>query len=737
MVGKKAVRRAAFLIPVAFSIIAAASVWPGAIIASPLYPGQETARPAPGQVETPLVPPADFQAALKAAEAGLASKKGKAYEKKMNESAGPWLASELSRCATQVGGTAFGPFTLLVRIGRSGRAEEVLAWPETHVADCLRPKFAAAEYPKPPRYPWWGKFDIRIKVKAREEPEEEPPPDAQAAGGIPYSGDLGVKVAAPAGWVLDNKSGIPQGTHCVMYPQGSSWKKALEVMYVNVDKFPPDKTFEEFIFSDVARFKKEFLGIRVEELEPIALRSGGKAEVRGYSGGTYPSFECVAYAPYPSGAAIFVLTCRSREGLERTVPLFRNMVARSYPVKIRFEGKKAIVTLNGPPAPPAEPASDAGGPTAGPEAAASAYRVWRQSGYSHWSRFKPGAYVTFRYRMKSAHSSQEMLKTITLEDVSPDSVILEYREWPAASATGTDPGKVMPLQRSRFEFRAASAGFGADDLFGGQLSFNPVSVLRGAWQDITGQGVEDLDAKGVRLPTEWRRFEYGGLVDRTMITIWTSDAVPGAVAKMVRVLGGDDSFTEEFDVEDFRAAKAEPADLERLRAARKPVLVETTVKDYVLGRFHFTESLGDASRRLWKTVSAYPSSSEADWVDAMAGLSALSERFREALAQFEEDDRAAAAELGTAEAAKLRPLVEGTMRLVGLYEKLAVFLTDVLSRSAADSAESGFVTAATEEIRRIMAEIHAATEDITRESEKAEGLKVRFLLRPEKVAAAR
>jgi hypothetical protein len=413
------------------------------------------------------------------------------------------------------------------------------------------------------------------------------------------------------------------------------------------------------------------------------------------------------------------------------------MVARSYPVKIRFEGKKAIITLNGPPAPRAEPASAAGGPTAGPEAAASAYRVWRQSGYSHWSRFKPGASVTFRYRMKSAHSSQEMLKTITLEDVTPDSVILEYREWPAASAAGTDPRKAMPLQRSRFEFRAASAGFDADDLFGGQLSFNPVNVLRGAWQDLTGQGVEDLEVKGVRLPTEWRRFEYGELLDRTMITIWTSDAVPGAVAKMVRVLGGDDSFTEEFDVEDFRAAKAEPQDLERLRAARKPVFVETTVKDYVLGRFHFTESLGDASRRLWKTVSAYPSNSEADWVDTMAGLSALSERFREALAQFKEDDRAAVAELGTAEAAKLRPLVEGTMRLVGLYEKLAVFLMDVLSRSAADSAEPGSVTAATEEIRRIMVETHAATEDITRESEKAEGLKVRFLLRPDKEATAR
>lgn len=330
MAGKAAVPRAFFIILTASFVFAAASACRSSL------PRQEGQGPALAK-SLPASPP-DFQAALKAADADLSTEEGKAYESKMRASAGAWLASEIARCTSQYRGTAFGPFTVLIRIGSAGRAEEVLTWPETHIADCLKPKFAAAEYPAPPRAPWWHRLDIRIKAKSREGPGGEPRSRWQAPAGIPYDGDLGVFVTAPDGWVLDSQSGVSQGTHCVMYPKGSSWRNAPEVIYVNIERFGVGATLERLILKDIAKFEKKYPGIKVEELEPIDLWSGGKAVVRGFSGEAYPNFECVAYAPYGNGAATYVLTCRTREGLERTMPLFRKMVARSYPVKLNFQG---------------------------------------------------------------------------------------------------------------------------------------------------------------------------------------------------------------------------------------------------------------------------------------------------------------------------------------------------------------------------------------------------------------
>lgn len=691
---------------------------------------QDAGKPPEVQDEIRASPPVEFQNALKAAEANLASGKGQAYEKKMRESTRGWLASEVARCAKERGGTAFGPFTVLVRVGKSGKAEQVQAWPETYIADCLRPKFAAADYPKPPKPSWWFKMDIRIEFKDSEA-GGEPPAEAKANAGIPYSGELGVMVAPPAGWVLDNKSGVSQGTHAVMYPQGSSWRSAPEVMYVNVDEFASGETFEQFVAADVNRFKKEFLGIKIEELDPIVLRSGGKALVRRYSGGAYPSFECVAYAHYGTGAATYVLTCRTQAGLERTVGLFRDMVARSYPVKMKFDGKPPLVTLNEPGVPAKSAEDVAKAESGGQKDSRAEQPLWRQGGYSYWSRFKPGSFVTFRYILKSAASDQDMLKTITLKNVTPDSVVLEFQESPRVTAKKSpSESRTNIYQRSRFEFRAVDEDFQEKDLFGGQLSLSPAYILDHSDREKAGEGVEDIDWKGVKLPTTWKKFQFGGPASRTTVSIWLCDEVPRTVARMVRELEDQAAFRQEFNIEDFKSIGAEPADIERLRAARKPSPVEVPASSYLASRFRFTESMTAAFSELLDALSSLRSSSNVDWVDMMTKCSPFPAKFREIQSQLGEDEQKAAQELGREQMAKLQPLLGQAGRLVGLHVRLAETIVDYLTKTAVGPPDPALAASTMEETGKIMSEISAGREKYLGEFRKAGDLTLKFIRTP-------
>jgi hypothetical protein len=108
-------------------------------------------------------PSSDFNAALKTADDNLRSKEGERYDETFARKAGPWLASALRKCTRGLPNTELGPFTVLIRVDSSGKAEEVLVRPLTKVAQCLKPLFASAKHPKPPGPAWWVKMDVAIQ----------------------------------------------------------------------------------------------------------------------------------------------------------------------------------------------------------------------------------------------------------------------------------------------------------------------------------------------------------------------------------------------------------------------------------------------------------------------------------------------------------------------------------------------------------------------------------------------
>jgi hypothetical protein len=155
-------------------------------------------------------------------------------------------------------------------------------------------------------------------------------------GGIVYGDELGVAAGAPRGWVFDAESGVSQGLHAVMYPQGSTWAKATEVMYVNIARLAPGDTVSEFIAGDVASFKKKSPKLAVELGEPVQMVGGTKAEVRVYSSDAWGNHEAVAYVTQGTSVAIFVLSCRTVDGFTKSLPAFREMVANSFLAKMVF-----------------------------------------------------------------------------------------------------------------------------------------------------------------------------------------------------------------------------------------------------------------------------------------------------------------------------------------------------------------------------------------------------------------
>lgn len=145
--------------------------------------------------------------------------------------------------------------------------------------------------------------------------------------GIVYGGNHAFIVQAPAGWVLDNSSGINQGLHAVFYPKGGSWERSPVVMYANGIDIDSSETLDSFIDGDIMKFKNDHSGIKIEEIESIIIGEGARtAKAFKFNGGAYPSFEAVAYIKESKNISIFVISSRNKDGLKINYPKFVELV---------------------------------------------------------------------------------------------------------------------------------------------------------------------------------------------------------------------------------------------------------------------------------------------------------------------------------------------------------------------------------------------------------------------------
>jgi hypothetical protein len=675
-----------------------------------LSPGGMIARPSSTASQATA-----FSIALKAAEDNLKSEEGRRFDQAFQHRFSSWflMGKESSMKDLRIS----GKITVLFRVGMSGEIEEVLIQPDTEATRLLKADIPRSGYPEPPGPSWWIMTEQSVRHTEETVSASRPNFKMLDGAGIAYGGDLGVIVGAPKGWIFDIESGVHQGLHAVMYPKGSSWEKGGEVIYVKTGRLEAEETLEAFIAGDIEDFKKKAPGMEIKTLEPIRLSTGEEALVRTYTGDPFGNHECVAWARHGTGVAIFVLTCRSKIGFDKSVGPFREMVARSALANMAFGDKPPI---------PADAKGITGDPSREPAPPGATARS--SGGYSYWSQFKPETFVSFKYSMNSGQTSPDMLKTITLKKVTPETVYLEYRESPGAAPGRPSPESSSSLyMQTPFEFREADDEFQAGDPLGSILDFDVARILKDPQGTRVGDGREEFDGKAGKLQAAWTKLRFGRPDARMTITVWLSDEVPGGLFKLVKELEGAASFREEVTVADYRFVMAAPAELEHLRTSRKPGLIEIRASAYFINRFRFLDSLGKFQSSMNDVLSLFPIAAQPDPGKLAADLL---EKFQDIKNDFEEDRQKAAAELGPAEIAKLAPLLGEAERFIMLTVKLAEIQAEAIEGARDKSIDGASLAALGEEMRSLTGEILNARQGQLDAFKKLEGVTVKFLRNP-------
>jgi hypothetical protein len=151
-------------------------------------------------------------------------------------------------------------------------------------------------------------------------------------GGIVYGEGYAFLIDAPPGWVLDTRSGVPDGLHAVFYPRGSSWSKSPTVMYAAwaSKKKEGVSTLQQMIDKDVANFKKDNPSMVITESRSLKTGDGKTALVRLFKGGQEGNFEAVAYVGEKAGVAVLVLASHNQVSFNKAIPAFEKLVSSYY-----------------------------------------------------------------------------------------------------------------------------------------------------------------------------------------------------------------------------------------------------------------------------------------------------------------------------------------------------------------------------------------------------------------------
>jgi predicted TIM-barrel fold metal-dependent hydrolase len=125
-----------------------------------------------------------FEEALAAARANLATADGRDYDRRVGARFEERQKEALAECAANARPEDLVPFTVAVQMSGAGHADQVLLRPPTPVAICLRWSIRETAYPHPPKGSWWvyARFDpSRFAPAASPSPEASPSAEATPA----------------------------------------------------------------------------------------------------------------------------------------------------------------------------------------------------------------------------------------------------------------------------------------------------------------------------------------------------------------------------------------------------------------------------------------------------------------------------------------------------------------------------------------------------------------------------
>ena len=101
--------------------------------------------------------------ARETAESNAKTPAGRRYQSALESSLDSWLRKAMEKCIKGVPKEDAVSFDVLVRISKTGEAEEVAFEPDTSVGRCAERDFRDARYPSPPQASWWVKIPVQLR----------------------------------------------------------------------------------------------------------------------------------------------------------------------------------------------------------------------------------------------------------------------------------------------------------------------------------------------------------------------------------------------------------------------------------------------------------------------------------------------------------------------------------------------------------------------------------------------
>ncbi|MDP4150259.1 MAG: hypothetical protein Q8927_19715 [Bacteroidota bacterium] len=147
----------------------------------------------------------------------------------------------------------------------------------------------------------------------------------QSPAGIVYGPKGAYMIEAPKHWVLDNKSGVPDGLPCVLYIDGFTWESSPVIMYAKIAS-PTYPTIDKFIAFAIREFVKEDPKFYHKELKTGEI-GGKKYVIMNYRGGPYNSYERVFYVQMESAVGYVVFSAKNKPDFDKYADALLDVVA--------------------------------------------------------------------------------------------------------------------------------------------------------------------------------------------------------------------------------------------------------------------------------------------------------------------------------------------------------------------------------------------------------------------------
>ena len=211
--------------------------------------------------------------------------------------------------------------------------------------------------------------------------------------------------------------------------------------------------------------------------------------------------------------------------------------------------------------------------------------------HAYWIQFKPGSFVSFRYKSQIGEVTKETLKIFTLKKISPKDAVIEVKETVPEEGMTDEVGGKPKWIVTYLTFHANEDPWDDDDLFRGNLGVNVHKVINDIEGKKTDEGMEEIDINGVKLKAERIKVQFDEFETETTISVWFSNEIPGKVVNFTRKIKGAVSVKEEIVAVDFKAMKLDPSDSKFEWIKKIPALKETNGRTFILKNLRFFDDL--------------------------------------------------------------------------------------------------------------------------------------------------